>query len=129
MCDRLKMFSHFQKENLPKYIKALSYISLVFCISTIAGCRSYTQEKHDNLVAAQGTCQSYGFKPGTDAYASCIQQLDYAWEQQDTARRMQMMQTGLKMMTESPRPASKTLNCTQTGSSSMMNQTYFDCQQ
>ena len=47
---------------------------IVLCC-TIAGCGSQPQiDPQAYVQALQNQCRSYGFQPGTDAFAHCIQQ-------------------------------------------------------
>jgi hypothetical protein len=43
-------------------------------LAVIAGCTTMTPE--ERRAADETTCRSYGFRRGTDAFASCLLQLD-----------------------------------------------------
>lgn len=43
-------------------------------LAAIAGCTTMTPE--ERRAADETTCRSYGFRKGTDAFASCLLQLD-----------------------------------------------------
>jgi hypothetical protein len=43
-------------------------------LAAIAGCTTMTPE--ERRAADEATCRSYGFRKGSDAFASCLLQLD-----------------------------------------------------
>jgi hypothetical protein len=52
----------------------------------VAGCSTTTPA--ERLAANQGTCVGYGFKVGTDAYATCMMQMDIEDKADDRRRRV-----------------------------------------
>jgi hypothetical protein len=63
-------------------------IALVALAVGIAGCSTTTPA--ERLAQNQTTCERYGFKTGTDAYATCLMNLDQnqAQEERDRMRRV-----------------------------------------
>lgn len=51
-----------------------SMIRGIAVLAVIAGCTTMTPE--ERRAADETTCRSYGFRRGTDAFASCLLQLD-----------------------------------------------------
>jgi hypothetical protein len=51
-----------------------SMIMGIAVLAVIAGCTTMTPE--ERRAADETTCRSYGFRRGTDAFASCLLQLD-----------------------------------------------------
>ncbi|MFD1945073.1 lipoprotein [Paradevosia shaoguanensis] len=81
----------------------------------LAGCQTTSPEVR--AAQNQASCQGYGFKPGTDAYASCMMQLDIqdrqADAQDDANFRANMRQLSANMLTPAPKPV--TCNSFRTG--------------
>ena len=47
---------------------------VIAALALIAGCTTMTPE--ERRAADEATCRSYGFRKGSDAFASCLLQLD-----------------------------------------------------
>lgn len=83
----------------------------------LAGC---VTEQPANAVMTQklaATCQGYGFRPGTEAHASCIFQLDQQRISSNRARRMAfadaLADTGAQMQANAAAaPVYRPVNCT-----------------
>lgn len=54
---------------------------LVIFLAALAGCATY----EDKMAAWGAACQGYGFTPGTEAYAACVQREDLAYREQHRA--------------------------------------------
>lgn len=61
-----------------------TFLGLVAALA-LAGCQTTTPEVR--LSQQKASCEGYGFKAGSDAYASCMMQLDIAAQQEDRDRR------------------------------------------
>lgn len=59
-------------------------LAAVICV-VLCGCETTTPEMR--LAQNQTSCESYGFKAGTDAYAECMMRLDLNDQQRDRDRR------------------------------------------
>jgi hypothetical protein len=59
-------------------------IAVLLSAATLAGCVSVDprQQRADD----ERTCRSYGFKPGTNAYAECLQRIDLSRDDDRRAR-------------------------------------------
>lgn len=75
----------------------------------VAGCVSDEQklanaraEQAQRFAAADAQCQSYGVRPGTDAYVSCRMQLDNREAQADESRRQRAMQMLMNQQNQQP---------------------------
>lgn len=68
---------------------------MLACSALLAGCATTTPA--ERLANNQDACSSYGFTSGTDAYASCMMQMDLA-DQEDDYRRRQALSEGLREM-------------------------------
>ena len=51
-----------------------SLIAAMAVLALAAGCKTMTPE--ERRAADEATCRSYGFRKGSDAFASCLLQLD-----------------------------------------------------
>lgn len=63
-------------------MRILMYIAVA---GLLAACSTTTPA--ERLALNQKTCSSYGFRPNTDAYSTCMMQLDLAAQEADAARR------------------------------------------
>ncbi|GKQ49050.1 hypothetical protein [Pseudomonas syringae] len=98
--------------------------ALIFAaaIALLMGCGNKQQErpeieaaKAQQAVADDAQCQSYGVKPGSDAYVGCRMQLDSRRAQSDEIRRqraLQMLINGQQPQKVYQMPAQT--NCTST---------------
>lgn len=57
----------------------------VVALPFLAACQTTSPEVR--LAEQKGQCSNYGFKEGSDAYASCMMQLDIVAKQQDRERQ------------------------------------------
>lgn len=79
---------------------------------SIAACSTTTPAERRAL--NQNTCAGYGFKAGTDAYATCMMNLDLDQQQQDRERR-QRVGAALSNMGQSMQPR-RPITCNTFGS-------------
>ncbi|MFC6486861.1 hypothetical protein [Nitratireductor sp. GCM10026969] len=57
-------------------------------LALLAGCATMTPEERRALDEAQ--CRDYGFTPGTDAFAECLQRIDLDRRAEWRARRIEL---------------------------------------
>lgn len=60
-------------------------IAVLAVAALLAGCSTTTPA--EKLALNQSTCASYGFKANTDAYSTCMMQMDLDQQQQDRDQR------------------------------------------
>lgn len=79
----------------------LRITSVLLAVALLAGCSTTSPE----ILLAQNktTCEGYGFKAGTDAYATCMMQLDLDQKQEDR-NRMRRVGSALSAMGQSMAP-------------------------
>jgi len=75
-------------------------VLLVGAAVLLAGCQTTSPEVR--LANQNATCAGYGFKPGTDAFANCMMQMDRD-EQADYRRRQQELSDSMYDMNRSMR--------------------------
>lgn len=63
----------------------LRLILLTGAALAVAGCQTTSPEAR--LAQHKNQCSAYGFKEGSDAYSSCMMQLDIAANQEDRERQ------------------------------------------
>lgn len=64
-----------------KYLACIAVLSVALAL---VGCSSTTSP--ERLAANKSACENYGFRSGTDAYATCMMELDLDQKQEDRSR-------------------------------------------
>lgn len=82
---------------------------LVAVLAALSGCATMGMTPQEIAAADQSQCESYGFQRGTEAFASCMMQIDYA-RQADNQRRWDNVRAGLRSMNAQLNPPSVTCN-------------------
>jgi hypothetical protein len=54
----------------------------------LAGCKTTAERQAERQIADHAKCVSYGFKPETEGYASCLMRLDTARDEEAAAKRL-----------------------------------------
>lgn len=80
----------------------------------VALCGCSTTTPAERLANNQASCQGYGFKPDTDAYSTCMMQMDIKADEDDRRRRA-AIGAALSNMGESSQP-SRRVTCNTFGS-------------
>ncbi|MCT8999545.1 hypothetical protein [Chelativorans intermedius] len=57
-------------------------------LALISGCTTMTPE--EQRAADEAECRNYGFRPGTDAFAECLQRVELDRRAEWRARRLEM---------------------------------------
>lgn len=83
-------------------------LSILAVASVVAGCSTTTPA--ERMAANQNTCSGYGFRAGSDAYATCMMNLDLDQQQQDRDRRQRIGQA-LSNMGTAMNPPSRRVTC------------------
>lgn len=92
------------RETLMIRIVGIAALAVALC-----GCATTTPA--ERLAGNQASCQAYGFKPNTDAFASCIMQQEMADDASDADRRTRIS-AGLQAMGQSmTQPQRQTVTC------------------
>lgn len=90
-------------------------IILAAVLPALAACSTTTPE--ERLANNQASCQAYGFKAGTDGYANCMMQRDFADRAEDAAVREDiaagLRQAGANIAAENAR---RPVTCSSRGS-------------
>ncbi|WP_316358955.1 hypothetical protein [Devosia sp.] len=88
-------------------IIGIAAVALALC-----GCSTTTPA--ERLASNQASCQGYGFKPNTDAYSTCMMQMDLEAKSDDQRRRAAIADA-LSNMGQSMQP-SRRVTCNTFGS-------------
>lgn len=87
-------------------------ISIAAVALALCGCSTTTPA--ERLANNQASCQGYGFKPNTDAYSTCMMQMDLAAKEADADRRARIS-AALANMGQSMQPR-RPVTCNSFGS-------------
>lgn len=102
----------------------LKLVAVFACLFVLEGCQSESPATGKTLAAIQSQCAAYGFKPGTDVYATCIFQADQNRINANRDARLRMaaalQQTGAQMQQNANQQAminamNRPRTCTTTG--------------
>ena len=63
-------------------------LAVLACVTVLGACSTTTPA--ERLAQHQASCAGYGFKPNTDAYSTCMMQMDLAAKENDARRRAAM---------------------------------------
>lgn len=100
----------------------IARIALAAALTLLAGCANHEQKAAEQAANDDAQCQSYGAKPGTDAYIQCRVSLSEQHAQADQARKqraIQALQNYHPPQSAQPTPVNTyqlptTVNCTST---------------
>lgn len=111
----------------------MKVIAATVLLTALAGCASHDPDPAQIAVNQDAQCQSYGAKPGSDAYVQCRVNLANQQNQANEARRQRALQMLMNQQGQTPQqpymlqpvPTRQHINC----SSNSIGQTvYTNCQ-
>lgn len=82
----------------------------------VALCGCSTTTPAERLANNQASCQGYGFKPNTDAYSTCMMQMDLENKADDRRRRQAIGAALSDMGTAMTPPPRRSVTCNTFGS-------------